>query len=110
MITDLFEMSEEEFDARYPLLTNHLNPDASWTFGDGRGCLFETYGAELEFVRQQDTATVWTLIDGEDGDLYVVNGCRFANRLGYLVSTVHRHEGVGIQVRIPMQLPYETSP
>ena len=29
------EMTEDEFDTRYPLVINHLNPNASWGFGDG---------------------------------------------------------------------------
>ena len=30
MTHSLIEMTEDEFDARYPLRTNHLNPHASW--------------------------------------------------------------------------------
>jgi len=97
------EMSEDEFDDQYPLLTNHLNPLATWAFGNGPGCLFETYGEELEFVRQQDPCTIWTLVDGDHGDQYVVSGFHFVNRIGYLVSTVPVPEGVDIEVRIPIQ-------
>lgn len=53
MTHTLIEMSEDEFDAQYPLMPNHLNPHASWAYGEHRGCLFETYGQELAFVRQQ---------------------------------------------------------
>lgn len=94
MTNNLIEMTEDEFDAQYELLKNYLNPNSSWAFGDGLGCLFETFGEEFEFVRRQDPATVWPLLNGEDGDLYVVNCCRFADRLGYLVSTVARLEGL----------------
>jgi hypothetical protein len=84
------QLTEDEFDARFPLLRNHLNPNATWGF-DGAGCLFETYGAELEFVRQQDERFVWTFLegDGHHGDTqYVVSGYHFVNRIGYLISTV----------------------
>src|SRR5579871_4995271 len=97
------EISEVEFDACYPLLVNHLNPHASWATGDGTGCLFETYGEELEFVRRQDPRTVWTLVDGDDGDQYVVSGFHFVNRIGYLVSTVPIPYDTDIAVHIPMQ-------
>ena len=97
------EMSEDEFDDKYPLVVNHLNPNASWCVGDGPGCLFETYGEELEFVRQQDPCTVWTLVDGDDGDQYLTNGFHFVNRIGYLVSTVPVPEEIDIEVRIAMQ-------
>jgi hypothetical protein len=96
-------MTEEEFDTRYPLLRNHLNPNASWVYGQGPGCLFETYGEELEFVQRQDPSTVWTLVDGDDGDQYLVSGFHFVNRIGYLISTVPVPEDIDIQVHIPIQ-------
>ena len=87
-MTDAITLTEDEFDERYPLLPNHLNPNASWATGDGPGCLFETYGEEFAFVRGQDPRTVWTLIDGDSGDPWLVNGLHFVNRIGYLISTV----------------------
>jgi len=96
-------MTEEEFDDQYTLITNHLNPHASWVYGDRPGCLFETYGEELEFVRQQDPSSVWTLVDGDDGDQYLVSGYHFVNRIGYLVSTLAVPEGVDIEVHLSMQ-------
>lgn len=103
MTTTIIEMTEDEFDDCYPLVVNHLNPNASWCFDGGPGCLFETYGDELDFVRRQDPGTVWTLVDGDDGDQYLVNGIHFVNRIGYLVSTVAVPAGVAIEVRIPTQ-------
>ena len=99
MTTTFIEIDEDAFDALYPLRTNHLNPTASWAYGDGPGCLFETYGEELEFIRQQDPLTVWTFVDG---DQYLVSGFHYVNRIGYLISTVPVQAGVDIQVRIPM--------
>jgi hypothetical protein len=104
------KMSEQEFDRQFPLLTNHLNPLATWVIGDGPGCLFETYGEELAFVRQQDPRTVWTLVDGDEGDQYVVSGFHFVNRIGYLVSTVPVPESIDIEVRIPTQAEPEDEP
>jgi hypothetical protein len=95
------EISEEAFDEQYPLLTNHLNPNASWAFSDTGGCLFETYGEELAFVRQQNRRYVWTFLDGDDGDQYVASGLHFVNRIGYLISKVPVPDGVFIEVRIP---------
>lgn len=99
----VLSMSEDEFDARFPLVENHLNPHASWSFGDGRGCLFETYGDEFEFVRRQNPANVWTVIDGDCGDLHIVSGLRHANRIGFLVSRESVPGGVTIEVYIPME-------
>jgi hypothetical protein len=110
MTDTIIELSEDAFAAQYPLRTNHLNPTAGWAYGQGAGCLFETYGEELAFVRDQDPRTVWTLIDGDDGDQYVLSGFHLVNRIGYLVSTVPVPEGTTIQVRIPMQPEDEFGP
>ena len=102
MTEDFIELTEDEFDDRYTLVPNHINPNASWAYGDGPGCLFETYGEELAFVRQQDPSTVWTIVDGDDGDMYVISGLHFVNRIGYLISSAPVPENVTIQVHIPM--------
>lgn len=100
-MTTIIDMTEDEFDAAYELLPNHLNLQASWASGEGAGCLFETYGEELQFVRLQDPQTIWTVLDGEDGNLCVVSGYHFVNRIGYLISTTIVPEGHCIQVTIP---------
>jgi hypothetical protein len=104
MTETLIELSEDAFDAQYPLVSNHLNPSAGWVLGEGRGCLFETYGDELDFVRTQDPRTIWTLLDGDDGDFYLASGYHLVNRIGYLISTVPMPEGVAIEVRLPAQM------
>jgi hypothetical protein len=107
MTTSVTRISKDEFDASYQLRKNHLNPDSGWAFGDG-GCLFETYGEALDFVRQQEPRTVWTLVDGDDGDQCLLSGFHVVNRIGYLVSTVPFPEGADIEVRIPA--PAEPAP
>ncbi len=102
MTETFIELTEDEFDFRYPLVQNHLNPNASWAYGDSPGCLFETFGEEVAFVRRQDPRTIWTLVDGEDGDMYVTSGFHFVNRIGYLLSTIPIPDDVTIQVHIPM--------
>lgn len=95
------QMTEDDFDKLYPLITNHINPNASWAFGDGPGCLFETYGEELAFVRSRDPRTIWTLVDGGDDDnQYVISGFHLVNRIGYLISTVPFPEDATIEVPI----------
>ena len=76
-------LTEEQFDERFPLVTNHLDTNAACD-----GCMFETYGAELDFVRQQNPDCIWTLLTDDDGLLCLSSGYHFVNRLGYLISTV----------------------
>ena len=99
-MTILITLTEEAFDLNYSLRPNHLNPNASWVYGEGPGCLFETYGEELEFVRSQDPRTVWTVLDGEDGNQFVVSGYHFVNRIGYLISTTPVPDDQSIEVTI----------
>lgn len=99
MTTHPLEISEEEFEARFPLLPNHLNPDACWRINDLRGSMFETYGQEFAFVREQDERAVWTLVDA-DGDLFLLSGIHLVNRLGYLVSAQLIPAELALQVRL----------
>jgi hypothetical protein len=95
-----FTLTESEFVRRFRPIPNHLNPHAGWAFGDGH--LFETFGAEVRFVFAQDPAHVWTLVDGGDGDLYLLSGRHLVNRVGYLVTTVAVGRDEEVSVRIPM--------
>jgi len=108
MNSTFIQMTEDEFDNQYPLIPNHLNPNASWGYGDSPGSLFETYGEELAFVQTQAPSTVWTLLDGEDDDQYLASGFHFVNRIGYLISSVPVPPDVEFEVRIPMSDALQT--
>lgn len=110
MTETFIELTEEEFDERFPLVPNHINPSAGWAVGEGGGCLFETCGEEFAFIRRQDPLKVWTLIDGDDGDMYLVSGPHFVNRVGYLLSTIAVPEDVTIQVHLPMARDDDSQP
>ncbi|QDT53880.1 hypothetical protein Pan44_19060 [Caulifigura coniformis] len=102
-MTRFVELSEEEFERQFSLVPNHLNPNASWSFDDARGCLFETFGDELDFIRSQPAENVWTLVDGDDGDLYLVSGVHVVNRIGYLVTTESVALDIHVEVRFSME-------
>lgn len=76
-------LTESQFDEQFPLLTNHLDTNASYD-----GCMFETYGPELAFVQTQNPDCIWTLMTDDDGLLCLASGYHFVNRLGYLISKV----------------------
>lgn len=50
------------------------------------GLMFETYGEELDFVKEQKNTKVWTLIDGESETTWLVAGFHIVNRIGYIVT------------------------
>lgn len=73
--------TEEEFDGLKPI-QNHIDKNASLN-----GTMFETYGAELDFVIAQPNENIWTYIDA-DGVLLLSNGYHLVNRMGYLVTEI----------------------
>ncbi|MEZ6143811.1 MAG: hypothetical protein R3B84_24865 [Zavarzinella sp.] len=83
----IITLTEDQFDDQFPLMVNHLNSMAGWAIGEQSGCLFETYGPELVFVRQQPTNHIWTLVDTDHG-LVLLSGFHTINRVGYLISTM----------------------
>ena len=67
------------FWEKFKPIQNHLRENASLD-----GCMFETYGPELEFILSKiPDQTVWTFLDcGTIG-----SGYHFVNRMGYLITT-----------------------
>ncbi len=77
MTETCIKLTEEQFDEQYPLVPNHLNPNATWGYADGKGCLFETYGEELEFIKRQNRHRVWTILRSggtSNGTSYQISG------------------------------------
>lgn len=77
-------LTEDEFRARFDPIPNPIAADDR-AFD---GCLFETYGAELAFIRQlvaREPQRVWTVIEA-DGSMSIESGFHVVNRLGYLVT------------------------
>lgn len=93
------QLSEDDFAAQFRPLRNHIDPHASYDWGDGYGTLFETFGEELEFVMQQPSQNVWTLLSLDTGD-YTASGLHFVNRYGYFVCEVPTPEGVMFEVAL----------
>ena len=74
------QLTEAQFDEMFNPIQNHLDENASFS-----GCMFETYGPELEYVRSlKDTNRVVTILEA-DGDTFFASGYHFVNRLGYLI-------------------------
>lgn len=80
---EIIKLIEEQFEEQFTLVENHLDDNASWD-----GVMFETFGEELEYVRMkaQSGNNVWTIVEGDDDTMYVSNGMRLVNRIGYLIT------------------------
>ncbi len=98
MTQNRMTLTEEKFLELYRPLPNELNDNASFDFGDG-GCLYETYGAELEHIKLQSKSFVWTIIEGEES-LVIVNGVYLVNRLGYLITAEPWQDDIHIEIEL----------
>lgn len=85
-------MTLDEFDALEPI-QNHLDKNASLD-----GCMFETFGEELQYVLQQPNNHIWTYIE-EDNFLYYVSGYHLVNRLGYMI-TKKPYDGKEVSIKV----------
>ncbi len=76
-------MTDDQFFDHYKPVQNHLNPDAPES-----GCMFETYGPELDFVQSQEANKIWTIVEGDNGNNFYMAGYHLVNRIGYFVTEV----------------------
>lgn len=78
-------LDEAEFFTRFTPKPNHLDKHATFDSGEG-GCLFACTGKELKYVLAQKPRCIWTLVDGDEGQILLVSGLHIVNRIGYLVT------------------------
>lgn len=55
------------------------------TITNGADIHFETFGAEYDFVKEQDPNHIWTEVDGDEGT-YIVAGLSWVNRIHYYIT------------------------
>ena len=90
-------LSIAEFEERFPLVANPFeDAEPAWENEDGEGCVFETYGEQLAFVRARDPLEIWTIMDDDT----IQSGYHTVNRLNYLVSSVKRAPGADFVVTV----------
>ena len=94
------EMDYDEWLKTYKPIYNHIEPNASFQDETGQGIMFETYGDEVAFVKQQDPACIWTYGDGDDGGGYIWNGWHLVNRIGYFITEVPCPSDVDMQIQV----------
>jgi hypothetical protein len=89
------EMDFDEWCDVYKPIQNHIDTNASFD-----GAMFETYGDEVAFVKEQDGSYIWTYGDGDDGGSYLWNGWHFVNRIGYFITEVPCPADTTIQIKV----------
>lgn len=73
-------LDAEDWEAIFKPIQNHFEHN------EEDKILFETYGEELEFVKGHDNKKIWTLIDGNDGELYIIPGYHLIDRVHYFIT------------------------
>ena len=63
-----------------------LTEDQWYEQYEPEGRNYETYGADLNHIKSLPEEYVWTMLDGDDGQVLVVNGFSFVNRISYYVT------------------------
>jgi hypothetical protein len=92
---NFIEMDFDEWCDKYKPIQNHIDPTASFD-----GAMFETYGDEVAFVKEQPEDRIWMYGDGDDGGSYLWNGWHFVNRIGYFITEVPCPADTTIQVKV----------
>jgi hypothetical protein len=100
MTNNFIELTFDEWLDTYKPIPNYLDENASFQNESGFGVMFETYGEEVAFVKEQDPNRIWMYGSGDDGGLYIWSGWGFVNRLGYFVTEVPFPENTTIQVLV----------
>lgn len=67
----------DEWATKFKPKDNHLVPS--------NGKMYETYGAEYEYIKSMHPNFIWTWVQGDFCDLLVA-GVAYVNRLGYYVT------------------------
>lgn len=80
-VTKTGRITWKRFERDIPLVKNHLDSNAAYD-----GCMFETYGKELEFVKTMVAQNRVLTITDCDGQSIIGPGFHFVNRLGYLIT------------------------
>jgi len=99
MHDELPEMLTLHEDAFYEFFRPYRHRNASHDIWGGIG--LETFGADLELVKQLPATHIWSVVDGgNDADQWILTGIHTVNRTCYLVTEVP-HNWQDIQFRIP---------
>jgi hypothetical protein len=83
------KVTEDNFDEVFKPQINHLDNNASFN-----GCMYETFGEELDYVFSlANTNRVWTIVEGDDDTMFYCAGFHYVNRIGFLVCEVEYEDG-----------------
>ena len=86
-------LTYDVFIEKYKPIKNTVIDDAPFD-----GCMFETYGEELQELKNHDIQYIWTIVDSDAG-LIIITGYHYVDRYGYFI-TENKWEDENIEVVI----------
>lgn len=90
------------FDEWFDYYSPMPNPEGESGFCvDGISYMYDLSGKDLRVVSAaaaKSPQTIWTLVEGDDGTLYVIDGFRRVNRIGFFI-TERANDGESVSVR-----------
>ena len=85
-------------DAFYEFFRPYRHPQASCDIWGGVG--LEAFGDDLKLVKSLPATHLWTVVDGDDGNQWILTGIHTVNLICYLITEVP-HDWRDIQFGIP---------
>ena len=73
----------DDWKEKYIPIENELVDDSPYS-----KTMFETYGKEIEFVLTYKHENIWTLIDGENNNSWIIPGFHIVDRIGYFICQI----------------------
>ncbi len=89
------KLTYDDFLEKYKPVENHIDSDAAFD-----GCMFETYGDELEYIEKTNPKNIWTIIE-TDNDFSLIAGYHYVNRYGYFI-TEKQWKDKDLDIEIPI--------
>jgi hypothetical protein len=78
----------EDWQKKYNPIINTNNPNEE--------IFFETFGEDFDTVRQSDPTKVWSEVEDDYGDLVILPGFHFVNRMRYYLTEKSYDENIEI--------------
>lgn len=92
---DILSLHEDAF---YEFFRPYRHSQSNHDIWGGIG--LETFGEDLELVKSLPATHLWTVVDGDEGEQWILTGIHTVNRICYLITEIP-HDWQDMQFRIP---------
>jgi hypothetical protein len=76
-------ISYEKFVDDFEPYTNTMSDDRGYN-----NTMYETFSPEIDHVKAQNPEYIWTLIDGENNNSWIIPGFHIVDRIGYFICQI----------------------